>query len=156
MAERTTTVYDAQVDTRVNTARLPATQGRIVKFTRIAYSLVAGDETEADTIAICTLPPGAIPRPELSKVACSADPGTALVIDIGTAEDADGWADGMTLSSGGVVECCAPVVPAWMVRTELAADSGKKYTKVYATIATGTTLTVGVILYFILAWEDQG
>src|SRR5688572_16432455 len=156
MAERTTTVYDAQVDTRVKQARLPAAQGRKVNYTRYAYTLVAADETENDTIAICVLPPGVSPRPDLSSVVLSADPGTALTIDIGTAEDVDGWADGMVLDAGLQVMCCAPVVPAWMARTELAADSGKKYTKVYATIKTGTTLTIpGAVVYFCLAWEDQ-
>jgi hypothetical protein len=47
-------------------------------------------------------------------------------------------------------------MPAWLARTELAADSGQEYVKVYATIMTGTTLTTTTILYFNLAWEYQG
>lgn len=156
MAERTTTFWDAQVSTRTNQARLPAKTSRGVNFTKIAYTLVTADETETDTIALMALPPGAIPRPELSSVLMSADPGSALTIDIGTAENADGWADGMVLDAGLQVWCCAPVFPAFGARTELAADSGQKYVKVFATIATGTTLTTTTILYFILAWESQG
>jgi hypothetical protein len=156
MAERTTTLWDAQVSTRTDQARLPARTSRPVNFTKVPYTLTANDETESDTIAIMALPPGAIPRPEYSNVTCSADVGTALTIDIGTAENTDGWADGIVLDSGGKVECTSGTMPAWLARTELAADSGQEYVKVYATIMTGTTLTTTTILYFNLAWEYQG
>jgi hypothetical protein len=65
-----------------------------------------------DTITISQpLPIGATVVPDLCTAVCHADPGTALVIDIGDATDVDRYADGLNLNSGGVVNFCTPAIP---------------------------------------------
>lgn len=150
-----TGTYDNQEYARTNPTRLQA--GNVVSsdvvYTRIPYTL-AGTEAAADTINLCLLPAGAIPLPELSSVVLSGDPGTTLTLDIGTSANPDGWADGMVLSAGGQVLATAPVVPAYMVATELAEDTATPgNVKVYATVASADTLTASTILYFILAYK---
>lgn len=153
-----TTVYAAQDPTRENPSRL-ATQNSAsgeVEFATIAYTLV-GTEDAADIINLCVLPVGAIPVPQLSNVTCSADPGTTLTLDIGTAANADGWADGIVLSSGGQVACTNTAIPAWVAPTALTADTSSFATQgsavVYATVASASTLTADVVLYFTLAYK---
>lgn len=152
------TGIDLTHSSRSNQPRLPAPVSKKLEFMRIPYTLLGTEDDDDPTsyIYLCELPPGSIPRPEYSNVVCSADPGTALTIDIGTAADPDGWADGMVLDAGSVVQCLAPAIPAYMVKTELAADTGQKNVAVYATLQTATTLTAAVILYFCLAYELPG
>lgn len=159
MATTTTTVFDAQVDTRVNQARLPNTVSRKVNYTKIPWTSTA--LTTGQTLSLCVLPPGAIPRPELSSVITTTDLTTqTLTLDIGTAENPDGWADGIDIAAIGQIPCvhlATTAAPAFLARTELAADSGKKYVEVYATFIIGSgALDAGELVYFILAWEDQG
>lgn len=157
MATFETAVYAAQKPTRSNPSRL-ATQNSAsgeVEFALIPYTLV-GTETAADTIDLCVLPQDAIPLPQLSSVTC-ADPGTTLTLDIGTAANTDGWADGIVLSAGGQVAATSGTLPAWVAATPLVADTGTFQTagsaKVFATIASANTLTADVVLYFLLAYK---
>lgn len=155
MATLTTAAYTAQIETRANPMRLadPNIISGEVEFAVVPYTLV-GTEAAADVINLCLLPAGAIPLPHLSKVTCSADPGTALVLDVGTAADLDGFADGLVLSAGGQVEFgSSSPMPAWLTQTPFVADTGSGNAIVKATLVTATTLTAAVVLYFNLAWK---
>lgn len=157
MATFNTAIYNAQNEARANPSRLSEANiaSGEVEFAIVPYAL-AGTEEEStsDTIRLCLLPGGAIPIPELSKVVCAGDPGSALVVDIGTAENPDGWADGITLSSGGSVECTSGTFPSWTIqKTPLVPDAGSGNAVIYATVATGTALTAEVVLHFVLAWK---
>lgn len=157
MATFDTAVYTAQKPTRTNPSRLAAQNSASgeVEFAPIAYTLV-GTETASDIINLCILPQDAIPVPQLSSVTC-ADPGTTLTLDIGTADNADGWADGIALSAGGQVAATSGTLPAWVTPTPLVADTGSFQTAgsavVYATVASANTLTAGVVLHFLLAYR---
>lgn len=154
MASFDTTHYAKQKPTRANTSR-NATENVAdgqVEFAVIPYT-IAGTEATNDTINLCVLPAGVIPVPQLSKINHSADPGTTLVVDVGTAADADGWIDGVTCSAGGQVEAGSGTVPAWLVPTPLVADTGSGNAVVVATLASVSSLTAGVIVYFTLAYK---
>ena len=159
----TTAQYDAQVATRANTSRLA--DGNVasgeIQFATIPYVLTSGtDEAADDILKLMVLPKGAIPMPALSSITCSADPGTAFTVDVGTAENPDGWGDGVALTTAGKVEFCAAAhtQPAWLAQTGIAADTteagaGAGNAVVYATVITSTSPTAGVILYFTLAYK---
>lgn len=149
-----TTQFAAQDPTRENTSRNAPSNisSGTVEYATIQYTL-AGTEAAADIVNLCVLQPGVIPLPSLSKVTCGADPGTTLTLDIGSSNDADGFADGITLSSGGQVEFTSGTAPAWLTPTPLAADSGKGYTTIYATVASAATLTAAVVLTFTIAFK---
>lgn len=151
--------YALQKSNRVNTSRIapPNVASGTVEFAVIPYTLAA-TEAGTNTIGLDVLPAGAIPIPQLSSVTCSADPGTTLTLDIGTAANPDGWADGIVLSAGGKVECASATMPAWLAATPITADtdpteSGTGNAAVYATVASADTLTVSVVLYFVLAFK---
>lgn len=117
---------------------------------------------DADTFAICDLPPGAVPIPQLSSVACSADPGTTLLLDVGYSDateggsttDADGLADGITLSSGGLVNFCSGTMPA-AVATPVRTTRKTRVTAVVPTSG-ASTVTAGVKLVFTIAYAVKG
>lgn len=159
MATFNTALYTAQKSSRVNTSRLnaPNVASGQVEFAVIPYTLTAS-EAANDVINLGVLPAGVIPLPQLSSVTCSADPGTTLTLDIGTAADTDGWADGIVLSSGGQVAATSATMPAWIAPTAITADSdttnaGVGNAVVYATVASASTLTADVVLYFTLAYK---
>lgn len=154
MASFDSTQYGLQKPTRANTSRAATANigDGTVEYALIPYTL-ATTETANDTINLCILPAGAIPVPALSSVVCSGDPGTTLTLDIGTAQDPDGWADGMTLSSGGQVACTNTAVPAFATtNTQLTADTGSGSAVVYATVASANSLSA-VTLFFVLAYK---
>ena len=153
MATFETTQFAAQDPTRENTSRNAAanvSSGR-VEYATIQYTL-DGTEAAADVIKQCVWAPGIIPLPALSSVTC-ADPGTTLTLDVGSAANADGYADGITLSNGGQVAFTSGTVPEWITPTALVADTGKGYTVIYATVASAATLTASVVLTFTLAYK---
>ena len=163
----TTTQYDAQASGRANPSRLAAANvsSGEVEFAVIPYTL-AGTEAADDVINLCLAPAGAIPIPQLCSVTASADPATTdetdpenpvtgeLTLDIGTAANPDGLADGIDLSAGGKVSAESGTAPAWLVPTALVADSGSGNAIVYATVATAAgVITAGAKLYFTLAFK---
>lgn len=159
MATFETAVYAAAKPSRANPSRLaaPNNASSNVEYVRCKYTLL-GTEAATDIINLCILPVDAIPLPQLSSV-YSADPGTALIIDVGTAADVDGWGDGLTLSAGGLINFTSGTAPAWLEPTPLVADTGT-FNKagsavVYATVMTATTLTASVVLWFNLAYVKQ-
>lgn len=153
MATFETSLYAAQKPDRSNPSRFAAANlaGGEISFARCSYTLL-GTEGAADIINLLELPEGASVVPQLSSVTCSADPGTTLTIDIGTAANADGFADGIVLSSGGQVAFTNTAIPADVAPTKLVADSGEKNATVYATVASANTLTADVVLYFVIAY----
>lgn len=101
-----------------------------------------------DILELATLPTGAQIIPSLSQAVCHADPGTALVLDIGNSADVDAYSDGLTLSSGGVVDFTVPAIPAQTTaRTVLSED-----TLVYATVMTATSITNNSVITFLIAY----
>jgi hypothetical protein len=116
-----------------------------------------------DTLPLFDLPPGAVLVPQLSHVACSANPGATFTLDVGddgiasyngsTAVDADAdrYADGMNLASGGVVAFCAPACPAAAL-SPLRAKVPLRITAKVATIATPAAAD----LVFTIAYRVKG
>lgn len=161
MATFETSVYAASKPDRSNPSRLapPNNASGNVEYVRCKYTLL-GTEAANDIINLCILPVDAIPVPGLSFV-FSADPGTTLTMDIGTADNPDGWADGLVLSAGGKIDCLSgsSPAPAWVEPTPLVADTGTLNKNgsavVYATVASANTLTASVVLYFTLAYIKQ-
>lgn len=152
-----TTTYAAQKPTRANTSRNLAA-GAVdgdVEYATFSYTL-AGTEAANDIINLCILPSGVVPIPGLSKMVQSATVGTAMTIDVGTANNDDGWGDGIVgLTTDGVVEfaAAAHTAPAWNTPTNLVADTGSGNAVVFATVKTATSLTAGTVLNFILAYK---
>lgn len=101
-----------------------------------------------DIIELCTVPAGSRVVPALSNAICHADPGTALVLDIGNSADTDRYSDGLTLSSGGVVNFLTPAIPA-AVSSPARLDEA---TLVYATVMTATTITANSKITFNIAY----
>ncbi len=154
-----TTLYTSQQTPRAAGARALAanTATGTLSTAHCSYTLL-GTEAAGDTINLAILPAGATPVPGLSKVALSGDPGATLVLDIGTAQDLDGWADGIVLSNGGTVffDSGTSPVAAWVTTpTPLVPDTNSANAVVTATIpASGaSSLTASTVLYFTLAYK---
>ena len=156
MATFNTDQYNLQKATRANTSRNAAanvSDGRI-EFAVIPYT-IAATEAAADVINLCVLPAGAIPVPQLSKCTCSADPGTALTLKIGTAADDDGIAASVAMTVAGDVAFtpASGTMPAGLAPTAIVADTGSGNAVVFATVVTATSLTASVIVYFTIAYK---
>lgn len=165
----TTAAYDEQKLNRANTSREAAANvvSGALEFASVSHTL-DGDEATGGFISLCLLPAGAIPVPEFSIVVCSADPVDdtvepeetgELIIDIGTADNADGWADGIDLSAGGPINATSGTIPAWLTPTPIVADNaaagvGSGTARVYATLASvAGEIQAGVVLHFLLAFK---
>ena len=95
-----------------------------------------------DIARLFYLPKGATVIPSMSKVQCGADPGTTLTLDIGTTDDADGFAAAIVLSAGGAIAfdstvCAQAVTPARLSDRLLVSALLKSV----STITDGSTLT---------------
>lgn len=97
------------------------------------------------------VPVGAVVVPQLSSVQCSADPGTTLTLDVGDAGNTDRYADGIVLSSGGLVNFCSTGVPEAAVTPYRITEQGK----IYATVASADTITNGTKLTFVIAYRAK-
>ena len=153
MAEFETALYASQDPARVNITRLapPNVAGGDVEFAVVPYVLDGG-EVGSDTIKLALLPAGAIPVPQLTSVACS-NPGTALALEVGNADNADAWGN-FTLSAGGEVRALAAGMPSWVSPTPLVADNDTDANSlIIATVSSATSLTPGVTVYFLLAYK---
>jgi hypothetical protein len=159
MATYNTPFYLTQDPARANPSRLatPNVGSGDVEFAVIPYTLIGpvAGEVNGDILNLCLLPVGCIPLPALSKVTCSADPGTGLVIDVGTPVDPDGWMDGITLSNGGQVEATSGTMPLWVAQTPLVAEPNNNTgnVAVIATVVSASALVAGVVLHFTLAYK---
>ncbi len=115
----------------------------------VTYPLSSGVEEGAnDTINLIDLPLGAYLVPALCSV-YSADPGTTLTLDVGYADNPDAYADGIVLSAGGEVKFNSGTAPSGTLAIEPTTTSGK----IYATVASASTLTDAVVLCFCLVFK---
>lgn len=105
-----------------------------------------------DTIQLFDLPPQAVVVPQLSHVTCSADPGTTLTLDVGDAGDADRYADGVVLSSGGQVAFCSATMPAAVATPYKPTET----TRIVAKIDSAASVTADVKLVFTVAYRMRG
>lgn len=152
MAAYTTTLYDAQAALATNVYEsnlVPDIAGRM-RIARISYAL-ASTEAAAEIITLCKLPVGSIPVPGSSYIVCE-DPGTALILDIGTAADPDGWGDGVDCQAAGIKPFVfSTVTPAFaLTATPTVAEN------IICTVDTATTLTAAKKVIFHLAYLLPG
>lgn len=157
MATFNSAIFLEQKETRVNPSRLatPNVASGDVQFAVIPYT-IAGTEVTGDIINLCLLPHGAIPMPMLSKVVTGAAPAPegSLVIDVGDADNPDGFTDGLDISVGGAFMFTAGgTAPAWVAPTPIVADSNSGNALIYATLADVDTSVTDAVLYFVLAWK---
>jgi len=101
-----------------------------------------------DIIELCTIPAGSRVVSALSYAICHADPGTTLTVDVGNSADTDRYADGMVLSSGGVVNFLTPAIPANITAPARLDES----TLIYATVASANTITANSKITFQIAY----
>lgn len=129
---------------------IPPAVKQALHYAIVPYAL-AGTEAAADIINLCKLPPGSIPVPGASFIVCE-DPGTALILDIGTTADPDGWADGVDCQAAGKKECVfSTVTPAWALTA-----TATTVQDISATVDTATTLTAAKKVIFHLAYLPAG
>lgn len=124
----------------------------LVLYATAIYTL-AGTEAAADTIELVDIPADAVIVPQLSHVTASTDPGSALVLDIGDKDDADRYADGITLSTGGQVAFTSGTMP--VAATAPFRDSASPI-RVIAEVKTATSLTADVVLSVTIAYRCKG
>lgn len=150
MAYFDSSYYTAQVAGQANFAASPnrGNQGGPLHVVHASITLTSAT-ADGDILRICHLPQGAKVVPALSKVQCHADPGTTLVLDVGTAADVDAYADGLVLSNGGAVAFDANVCEQAKTPARLTAN-----TLVYATVPTSgaSSVTNGSVLTFWIAY----
>lgn len=154
MATFNTDIYLEQKETRANPSRLATANvaSGDVQFAEFKY-IIAGTEDSNDIINLILLPSGAIPIPQLSRIFVGASPAADLTIDIGNADNPDGFGDGFDLSAGGLFPFTAGTAPAWLVQTPLVADGSGGTSLIYVTITSASTPVVGVTLFFQIAWK---
>lgn len=157
MATTTTTFFDAQIYTRANKARLPAPLSKFTKFMHVPWTATA--LTTGQTVSICALPPGVIPRPALSFIIMTTDITTStLTVDIGPAADPNGWAAAVDCAAIGLKACCIATTapPAYAITaTALVADTGLDYVEIYATFTLGASTLDLEGIVFVLAYDEQ-
>lgn len=147
MATFSSSVWSAENAPTISTLNDGRAIGAKMFIKQVEYTL-AGTETTSDVINICKLPQGAVPVVSLCNVFCQ-DPGTTLAIDVGTSADIDELADGIALSSGGLVAFTSGTAPA-LALTPAAYSS---HVTVYATPTSVSTLTAGASLVFTIVYS---
>jgi hypothetical protein len=125
------------------------TTGGTVKKLRASYT-TTGSEAANDTFNLCYLPKGASLSRAGSAVSC-VDPGTTLTLDVGTSSNADLYADGIVLSSGGTVGFGSAIAG---TAADLAPTVTTDNSAVIVTIASANTVTASVVLYFEIEYVD--
>ncbi len=119
-------------------------QGGTLHSTRIAYALTDAEAT-GDTLALCYLPKGALVHRALSYVEAPDTGAGTLIVDIGTAANADLYVDGLDLSAGGTfLFSSAPTVPIAADLTPTALTTTDN-TLVSLTCATASGVLTGTI-----------
>ena len=132
----------ASVNSDTYTAQLVDPAQGVFSHSMVTYTAlvsIAGDfDASGDTANLFTVPKGLVPIPHASRIVCEAL-GTTCTLDIGTADDADAYADGVSgtaaaslIFSGGV-QALAPVATT-------------EQTTIIATLATAATMTAGAKL----------
>lgn len=150
MADFNSPLYVAQLAARSNNAVAPNSgdYGGPLHY-RHAKITLTGSVADADIFNLMYLPKDAKVVPAASRVQCSADPGTTLVLDVGISTDTDLFADGIILSAGGSIAFDSLVCEQAKTPTKLTDN-----TLVYATVpASGAnTVTNAVTLTFWIAY----
>lgn len=147
-----TTLFTNQATALLDGSERPnrtGTTGGTVKILRAQYT-TTGSETANDTFNLCYLPKGASILRGLSTVS-SVDPGTTLTLDIGTSANGDLYADGIVLSSGGTIGFGSAVAG---TAGDYAPTATTDNSAVIVTIASASTITASVVLYFAVAYID--
>lgn len=145
-------LYTAQASALLDGSERPSrtgTTGGTLKVLRATYT-TTGSEAGNDTFNLLYLPPGTSLVRGSSTVSC-VDPGTTLTLDIGTSANADLYADGIVLSSGGTIGFGSAVAG---TAGDLAPTEVTDNSAVIVTIASANTVTAGVVLYFDVAYID--
>jgi len=142
MATFATPTYTAQAAGLLNGAAMADGNktAETLCIARVGYTLL-GTETTGDVINLVQLGPGCTVEPALSSY-YGADPGTTLTGTVGVSGDADAYSSALTLSAGGL-QRFVPTTPP----TELLVP-----TLISFTVASDSTLTAGVVLYFDIAY----
>jgi hypothetical protein len=152
----TTAHYDAQVAlaTNVYESNLHPQLAGQVRIAVVTYVTTTGtDEAAADTILLCKLPVGIIPLPANSYVICEDPSSGSFIIDVGTALDADGWADGLDISAAGL----HPFLASTQTPSFGLAPTATTTENVYATVDTAAaTVTASKKIVFYLAYLMPG
>lgn len=147
-----TSLYTAQATALLDGSERPnrtGTTGGTVKILRAQYT-TTGSEAANDTFNLCYLPKGASVLRGLSNVS-SVDPGTTLTLDIGTSANADLYADGIVLSSGGTIGWGSALAG---TAGDYAPTVTTDNSAVIVTIASAASVTASVVLYFTVAYID--
>ena len=111
---------------------------------------LAGTESATDTFNLYKLKVGQTLIPGLSWVSTDTG-GTTLTLDIGDSADADGYANGMDISTAGKVNFCDPAIPAYEDAPHVATAATED---VVVTIATsGTPAAASVVFYLTIIDE---
>ena len=155
MATYSTAIFELQDPDRVNTSRLAAANEASgdLEVATFQYPLSSGTEEVAnDVIKLGIIPVGAIVVPALCTVH-SADPGTTLTLDIGYEGNTDAYADGITLSSGGLINFTSGTAPSALDNEPLTAGTTYPDGTVLATVASAGTLTDAVVLTFTIVYR---
>ena len=95
---------------------------------------------------------GLILLPELSTVTPNQDPGSALVIDVGDAGNADRYSDGLVLSAVGAGVATFLSASGTLPEALLTRYRFTEPTAITGLIATATSITAGTKLVFNLAF----
>lgn len=149
-----TSLYTAQVSGGSDASERPTRNptnlnGGTLKCLMATYT-TTGSEAGNDTFNLCRLPKGAVVSRGNSFVSC-VDPGTTLTLDIGTSSNADVYADGIVLSSGGTIGFGSAVAG---TAGDLAPAVTTDNQTVIVTIASANTVTASTVLYFTVAYWD--
>lgn len=156
MPQFTTTQYDAQSALATNTyeANLPALIGGKMRMAVVTYTTTTGtDEAANDTILLCKLPVGSVPLPANSYVVNEDPTSGSLIIDVGLAQDTDGWSAGLDISAAGLHPFLfSTATPAFsLTPTETTSED------VYVTVTTASaTMTASKKIVFYLAYLMPG
>jgi hypothetical protein len=140
----------ALLDGSERPTRSPASlTGGTLKCLLATYT-TTGAEATSDTFSLCYLPKGAVVSRGDSYVSC-VDPGTTLTLDIGTSANADVYADGIVLSTGGTVTFGSTLAG---TAGDLAFVATTDNTQVIVTLASADTVTASKVIYFTIAYWD--
>lgn len=146
MADYTTSLYDEQVALTLpstKTTAFPKTNSRLIEVT-VPAGIAGGETIAAYVQGISTTV-----RPTLCRLYTDGA-GTAVVLDIGDEVDPDRYADGIDVSTAGIVEFCSGTEPAAVATPHLVVDSTKV---LLITVASMTTWPAGSKLYIELVSE---
>jgi hypothetical protein len=125
-----------------------------VRFAEATYTATGTEATSGDNIEVCVLPVGAVPVPELWRVANEASLGGSVVAipTIGDASDADRYSAtsiSVNSSTAGSAAVTAAVATSVLPRYTVTADTQR----VVAAITRTNAVTAGKKISFLIAYK---